>query len=159
MLTGGTAAEERTRWLDLEPNPFDGRNGDSGAEDGETLAVFPPEGQVDEAKLHAAERGESKEESMTEKTTSAKDVDDGDTAGPRTAAAFQATVSEAQHEDESQLTAAMERVRQDEAERYAAELAGLREELERQYADDLQSARTAVLQSFKALTGSVLEKV
>ena len=43
--------------------------------------------------------------------------------------------------------------------RHAAELVCVRKELEQQYADDLQRDRSAVVESFKALTGSILEKV
>ena len=68
-------------------------------------------------------------------------------------------MSAAQEEAKTQLTAAIERIRHEEAERHTAELARVREELERQYADDLQRAQTSVVESFKALTGSVLERV
>lgn len=53
----------------------------------------------------------------------------------------------------AEVASAVEHVRRDEAERHAGELAGLREELERTYAENLQRARIAVVQSFDALTG------
>ena len=53
----------------------------------------------------------------------------------------------------------MDRARQKESDRHAAELARVRENLERQCDDDLQHARTAVVESFKALMGSVLKGV
>ena len=126
------------------------------------------------------------------------EVDDADQAGQRAAdTAFQAALSEAQQKAKTQLTAvverirteaaerhaadlarvidrhaeelrqardnveaevtaAIERVRQEEGERHAAEFARVREELERQYADDLQRSRTAVVESFEALTESIL---
>ena len=52
-----------------------------------------------------------------------------------------------------------ERVRQEEAQRHAAEVAHVREELERQYARDLQSTKTAVVDSFNELTKSVLRRL
>ncbi len=63
---------------------------------------------------------------------------------------------------QAEVTAAIEqaqqeigRSRQEEAERHTAELARLREELERQYADELERTRTAVVESFEALTGGI----
>ena len=53
----------------------------------------------------------------------------------------------------AEVASAVEHVHREEAERRAAELAGLREELERTYAENLQRARTAVMKSFDALTG------
>ena len=43
------------------------------------------------------------------------------------------------------------RVRQEESQRHAAEIARLREEFERRYADDLQGAQAAVVDSFRSL--------
>ena len=64
----------------------------------------------------------------------ALEIDDGDD-GQRTAvAAFLAALSES----------------------HAAELARMRETLERQCANDLQQAQTAVVESFEALTKSIL---
>ncbi len=83
------------------------------------------------------------------------EVDDAQAGQRAPAAAFQTTVSEATTE----LTAAIERVRQEEAERRTAEVARVREALERQHADDLRRARTAVVDSFKAVTRSVLQGV
>ncbi len=132
-----------------------GRSGDLLADDRDTLAVFPPEDQIDELELHSAERWELNEEPGVEETTSETDALTAEVA----AAAFQAAVSDAQQEAETQLTAAIGRVRQEEAERHAAELARVRKELEQQYADDLLRARSAVVESFKALTGKILERV
>ena len=69
------------------------------------------------------------------------------------------TAKRAASEATTELTAAIERVRQEEAERQTAEVARGREELERQHADDLRLARTAVVDSFKAVTRSVLQGV
>jgi len=175
LLKGGlTAEEQQDRWRDLEENPFatsvqelSGRGDDSSAHahGSGTLAVFPSEDQIDEVPLHTAERTKSNEESRVKETTSVTDVltadphDADNTGQPTGAAAFQAAVSAAHEEAKTQLTAAIERVRQEEAERHTTELARVREELARQYADDLQRAQTAVVESFKALTGSVLERV
>jgi hypothetical protein len=52
----------------------------------------------------------------------------------------------------AEVASAVEQVLREETERHAAELASLREELERTYAENLQRARTAVAQSFDALT-------
>ena len=43
------------------------------------------------------------------------------------------------------------RVRQEESQRHAADVARLREEFEQRYADDLQGAQAAVVDSFKSL--------
>ena len=175
LLKGSlTAEEQQDRWRNLEENPFatsvqelSGRSDDSSAhaQGSGTLAVFPSEDQIDESQPHTAERTKLNEESRVKKTTSVTDVltadprDADNTGQPRGAAAFQAAVSAAQEEAKTQLTAAIERVRQEEAERHTTELARVREELERQHADDLQRAQAAVVESFKALTGSVLERV
>ena len=179
---------------DLEPTDDAEAIPSAAAEDGTgDLALFP------------TEREESNDASLAEAMTNVthiptQEVDDADQAGQRAAAAaFQAAVSEAQQEAETQLravierirkeaadqqtaelarvtdrhaeelrqardsleaevTAAIERVRQEEAKRHAAEFVRVREELERQHADDLQRAQTAVVESFKALAGSVLER-
>ena len=60
---------------------------------------------------------------------------------------------------QAEATAAVDRARQEESDRHAAELACVRENLERQCDDDLQHARTAVVESFNALMGSVLKGV
>ena len=175
LLKGGlTAEEQQNRWQNLEENPFatsvqelSGRSDDSRTHPhgGGTLAVFPSEDQIDELQLHTAERTKLNEESRVKETTKVTDVltadprDADNTGQPTGAAAFQAVVSAAQEEAKTQLTAAIERVRQEEAERHTAELARVREELERQHADDLERAQAAVVESFKALTGSVLERV
>ena len=46
------------------------------------------------------------------------------------------------------------RVRHEESQRHAAEVARMREEFERRYADDLQGAQAAVVDSFKSLTAN-----
>ena len=67
----------------------------------------------------------------------------------------------ARHADELQQTRATveaevtERVQQEESGRHAAELTRVLEVLEQRYAADLQSARSAAVESFKALTGSI----
>ena len=66
--------------------------------------------------------------------------------------AFQTALREAQQEAERQLTAAVERVRDEEAERGRVKLARVRHELERQYADELQRVRRSMLDAFEALT-------
>ena len=164
------AEEQRIRWRDLEENPFEvsvqkhiSLNGDSSGQGSGTLAVFPSEDQIDELQLHAAERTKLNEESRVKETTSVTDVLAADPADPNNtsraagAAAFQAALSAAQAEAKTQLAAAIDRIRQEEAERHTAELARVREELERQYSDNLQRAQTAVVESFKELTGSILE--
>ena len=110
-------------------------------------------------------------------------ADDPDHAGqPAAVAAFQAEVSEARQAAETQLMAVVERIRKEAADqhtaelarvgerhaeelrqartnleaevtRHAAELARMREKLD----DDLQQARSVVVESFKALTGSILK--
>lgn len=47
------------------------------------------------------------------------------------------------------------RVREEESQRYTTELSRVREELERRYADDLQKAQTAVVDSLKGLTRNI----
>ena len=48
-----------------------------------------------------------------------------------------------------------QRVREEESQRLAFEVARVREELEQRYADDLQRAQAAVVDSFKGLTSSI----
>ena len=55
-------------------------------------------------------------------------------------------------------TEVTERVQQEETTRHAAELARMSAELERQHADDLQRARSAAVDSFKALTSSIMQR-
>ena len=167
MLTEDSSIGAWTnRWHDLEPNPFDtsvqrldGRSGGVPPDVGETLTVFPSEDQLDELR----------KESLVQESTSGTialtaDADDAtadaDGAGQRAAVeAFQAAVTEARQEAETQLTAAVAQVRREEAERHAVGFAHVREELERQHADDLQQVRNAAVESFKALTGNVLRNV
>lgn len=65
------------------------------------------------------------------------------------------------HADELEQTRAKveaevtERVQQEESRRHAAELTRVLEVLEARYAADLQSARSAAVESFKELTGSI----
>ena len=66
--------------------------------------------------------------------------------------AFQTALREAQQEAERQLTAVVERVRDEEAERGRVKLARVRHELERQYADELQRVRRSMLEAFETLT-------
>ncbi len=124
------------------------------------LTDFPREDQVEQLEQSAAKPEVSSEESVVEETTNTTDTaaaDDAGQVGQRAGvAAFQAALVEAQGKAESQLRAALDRVRQEEAERYNAEISRVREELERQHADDLQSARSAALDSIKALTGSIV---
>ena len=48
-----------------------------------------------------------------------------------------------------------QRVREEESQRLALEIARVRDELEQRYADDLQRAQAAVVDSFKGLTTSI----
>lgn len=174
LLKGGLTPEEQAdRWQGLEENPFatsvqelSGRSDTAPAahaHGNETLAVFPSEDQIDEVPLPAVERTKLNEESRVKEETGTDVLsaapDAANSGQPTGAAAFHAAVSAAQEEAKTQLTEAIDRVRQEEADRHAAELTRVRDELARQHADDLQRAQTAVLESFKALTGSVLERV
>jgi hypothetical protein len=130
----------------------------SAVDDG--LTDYPREDQVEQLEQSAAKPEVSSEESVVKETTNTTDTaaaDDAGQVGQRAGvAAFQAALVEAQGKAEGQLRAALDRVRQEEAERYNAEISRVREELERQHADDLQSARSAALDSIKALTGSIV---
>ena len=126
----------------------------------QTLTVFPPEDQIGELELRAVE-GEESTEAMPRKKapsvvdTRAADVDDADPMARRAAdEEFQAALSDASHEVETQIREVIERVRVEEAQKFSC----LREELERQHADDLERARTAVVESFKTLTGIILRQ-
>ena len=181
-------------WRKLEPT-----------HDAEVVPSAAPEDRTGELALFPTEREEANHASLVEVMADvthrpAQEVDDADQAGQRAAVkAFQAAVSEAQQEAETQLTtviarirkeaadqqtaelarvtdrhaeelqqardgleaevtAAIERIRQEEAERHAAEFVRVREELERQHADDLQRVQTAVVESFRALAGSILQR-
>jgi hypothetical protein len=122
----------------------------SAVDDG--LTHYPREDQVEQLEQSAAKPEVSSEESVVKETTNTTDTaaaDDAGQVGQRAGvAAFQAALVEAQGKAEGQL--------QEEAERYNAEISRVREELERQHADDLQSARSAALDSIKALTGSIV---
>ena len=162
--------EEKARWSDLEVNPFevseqrpDPPIRRSPTEDGAGLTTFRQENTVDTPEPpQAATPEESQEETSVKETNAvtaipASDVDEVAKAGHRAAVvAFQAAVSEAQREAEAQLKSLVDRVRKEEADRHAAEVTRVREELERQHAEDLQQARSAVVDSFNALTGSML---
>ena len=72
--------------------------------------------------------------------------------------------SESRHAEESrqareqvdaEVTAAIDRVRSEEAERLATEVARVQKELEVRRVDDLERARQAVVESFSTLTGSI----
>ena len=60
--------------------------------------------------------------------------------------------SELQQTKETIEAEVTKRVRQEESQRHAAEIARMREEFERRYADDLEDAQAAVVDSFKSLT-------
>ncbi len=162
-------ATERTRWNTHERNPFEPSAQPSEARNSSPLSAgdggltdYPREDQIEQLEQTAAKLEVSNEESVVEETTNATEIssaaaDDAGQVDHRAGvAAFQAALVEAQGKAESQLRAALERVRQEEAERYNAEIGRVREELERQHADDLQSARSAALDSIKALTGSIV---
>jgi ribosomal protein S21 len=157
MLTEDPLTDgEKTRWRDLERNPFDV------AATGGGLTDFRREDQIDVLEKNAVELEELNEESSVEETTSVTAIrpadagDGGQTDQRAGVAAFQAAVSEAQQQAEAQLRAAFEQVRQEEAKRHAADVARVREELARQNEDDLQLARNAAVDSINALTGSIL---
>ena len=64
---------------------------------------------------------------------------------------------------QAEVTAAIEqvqqeirRIRQEEADRHAVELTRVREALQSQHDEDLRQARTAVVESFETLTGSLV---
>ena len=157
MLTEDPLTDgEKTRWRDLERNPFDVAETDGG------LTDFRREDQIDVLEKNAVELEELNEESSVKETTSVTAIRPAD-AGDREqtdqragVAAFQAAVSEAQQQAEAQLKAAFEQVRQEEAKRHAADVARVREELARQNEDDLQLARNAAVDSINALTGSIV---
>ena len=132
------------------PNTFDDADADAPANGGDgdhtPLAAF-------QAALNAAQR-----EAETQLIAIAEQL--WKTAAERHAAEL-ARVA-ARHTEElrtardntiAEVASAVEHVHREEAERRAPELAGLREELERTYAENLQRARTAVMKSFDALTG------
>ena len=62
---------------------------------------------------------------------------------------------QAREQVDADMTAAIDRVRSEEAERLATEVARVQKELEARRVDDLERARRAVVESFSTLTGSV----
>ena len=66
-------------------------------------------------------------------------------------------VKELQQTRETIEAEVTKRVRQEESQRHTVAVARMREELERRYADDLQSAQAAVVDSFKSLTTNFSE--
>ena len=133
-------------------------------DDAKAITSAAAEDRVGELELFQAAREESNHAFSEEAVSNVTDIstletDDADQAGQRgTMAAFQAAMSEALQEAETQLSAIIERVRKEAADEHTAEFARVREELERQHADDLERARINVVESFKTLTGIFLRQ-
>jgi hypothetical protein len=62
---------------------------------------------------------------------------------------------QAREQVEAEATAAIDRVRSEEAERHATEVARVQKENERRRVDDFERARQAVVESFNALAGRI----
>ena len=131
-----------------DPDPA--TSGDSFTASNEALTTFPTENQNDQLHLDALEGMKSGDEAQVEDATGGPDVvaleaANVDQTGRHAAlSAFQAAVSAARQEAETQLAETVERIRSEAAEQYRAELTRVTEEADRRREQDVAEMRGTV---------------